>query len=221
MTTGSISIDDLRVLADVDPQQALLTARARLAGSAGGAETAALWWIAGLAERVLGDTARARASLEQAAQLARAGDDRQLAARIAISLAYEIGHAGDLRAALTLLDDVEHDVHERDHPSFAAQRGLLQYRLGRLDAAVGALTTARLLAAGAGDIPTELKVLVNLGAIESQRGDHAAARDHLLQAVTIAFEHEQISLGALALHNLAYVETIEGNLPEALDAYAA
>src|SRR6476659_5815928 len=114
MTTGSISIEDLRVLADVDPQQALLTARDRLAAAAG-ADTAALWWIAGLAERVLGDTSRARASLDQAAQLARDGGDRRLTARITISLAYEVGHGGDLRAALALLDEAEPDVDARDH----------------------------------------------------------------------------------------------------------
>jgi CHAT domain-containing protein len=221
MTTPSISVDDLRVLVDVDPQQALVAARERLQVAAGGPETAAMWWIAGLAERVLGDTARARASLEEAARLARAGDDRQLAARIGISLAYEVGHTGDLRGALALLDAVEPDVHRRDHPSLAAQRGLLQYRLGRLDDAVAALVAARAMAAAAGDVPTELKVLVNLGAIESQHGELAAAREHLIEAVTIAFQHDQISLGALALHNLAYVETIEGNLPEALDAYAS
>ena len=221
MTTGSISIDDLRVLADVDPQRALLTARDRLAATAG-VDTAALWWIAGLAERVLGDTSRARASLEEAA----ADRTRRRRPPAHRPCHDQPGVRGRPRRRpraprWPCSTDVEADVHERDHPSLAAQRGLLQYRLGRLDAAVDALAAARRLAAGAGDVPTELKVLVNLGAIESQRGENDAAREHLLEAVTIAFEREQVSLGALALHNLAYVETIEGNLPEALDAYAA
>jgi CHAT domain-containing protein len=221
MTTGSISLDDLRALVDVDPQQALDAARDRLRVATEGAAAAAMWWIAGLAERLLGNTARARASLEEAARLARSAEDRRLTARITISLAWDVGHAGDLAGALALLDEVEAEVGEADHPALAAQRGVLEYRLGRLDDAVAALAAARALAAAAGDVSTELKVLVNLGAIESQHGDLAAAREHLLEAVTIAFEHEQIAVGALALHNLAYVETIEGNLPEALDAYAS
>ena len=77
MTTGSISLDDLRALVDIDPQRALDMARSSLADG----DTAALWWIAGLAERLLGDTARALISLERAVELARPGPDRGLLAR--------------------------------------------------------------------------------------------------------------------------------------------
>ena len=56
---GSISIDDLRALVDVEPQQALDGRARRLADREPAVVDAAdLWWIAGLAERQLGDTAR-------------------------------------------------------------------------------------------------------------------------------------------------------------------
>ena len=38
---------------------------------------------------------------------------------------------------------------------------------------------------------------------------------------TLGFEHDQLAWASFALANLAYVETVEGNLPEALDAFAS
>ena len=146
---------------------------------------------------------------------------RHCTPRVTISLAFDVGNAGDLPGALTLLESVEADVGDADRSRLAIQRGLLLYRHGRLAAAVDSLRAGHALAAAAGDLVTALPALVNLGAVESQQGAFEAARAHLLDAVTIAFEHDQISLGALALANLAYVETTEGNLPEALDAFAS
>ena len=219
MSRGSISVADLRVLVDVDPRQALDAARARLAdASVAGSDAATLWWIAGLAERLLGDTGRARTSLGEAVARARASDDRGLIAAATISLAFDVG---DVRAALAMLDDVEADVDEVDHSLLAMQRGLLEYRRGRLEAAVDALLVARDLATRADDAMAELRALGNLGAIETSRGDFDVAREHLVRAVTLADELGQVSWGAMAVANLAYVETAEGNLPEALDAFAA
>src|SRR4051794_37893523 len=163
MTIGSISIDDLRALVEVDPQQALRTARQRLA-AAGGAEAAELWWVAGVAERLLGDTARARGSLEQAARLARGGADAALHARITISLAFDVGNGGDLPGALALLDSVAGDVDTADQARFASQRGLLLYFHGRLSAAIASLRRAHELAVAVCDEAAAMQVLVNLGA---------------------------------------------------------
>ena len=165
-----------------------------------------------------GTPAGPASSLEAAVQLARACDDRRLVARVTISLAFDVG---DVRAALAMLDEVEADVDELDHPVLATQRGLLEYRRGRLEAAVDALLMARDLATKADDPSAELKALGNLGAIETLRGDFDAAREHLLRAITLAFDLDQLAWGAMALANLAYVEATEGNLPEALDAFAA
>src|SRR6476619_5057689 len=104
MSSGSISIDDLSALVDTDPQRALDAARLRLAVVEPALVDAAhLWWIAGLAERLLGDSTRARSSLEEAARLARTSADRGLVARVTISLALEVGNGGDLAGALALL----------------------------------------------------------------------------------------------------------------------
>lgn len=222
MSTGSNSVEELRALVDVDPEAALAVVREQLAGSDGsGPASASLWWIAGLAERMLGDSSRARASLEEAARRARAARDDQLLARVTISLALDVGSSGDLHHALRLLDEAERHVHADDHCWLALQRGILQYRLGRLDEAVRALLHARELAVAANAVVDELRVLVNLGAIEAQRAEFDAAREHLQHAVAVASEHDQWSWAATAMANLAYVEAAEGNLPEALDAFAA
>ena len=152
MSTGSFSIDDLRVLVDLDPQRALDAARAHLVEDEDRPDAAALWWIAGLAERLLGDTTAARASLERAVGRAGAGGDRRLLARVTISLAHDVGHTGDLIGALAMLDRVEADVDEADHANLALQRGVLHYRLGRLDLAVAALLLALDRAVAIGDL---------------------------------------------------------------------
>src|ERR1700754_381912 len=137
MSSGSISLDDLRALVDVDPQEALDVARQRLAIAAAdaAADAAHLWWIAGRAERPLGATTNARASLEEAVRLARGSDDPSLHARVTISLALDVGSGGDLAGALALLDSVALDADVADRSRLANQRGVLLYRHGRLDAA--------------------------------------------------------------------------------------
>ncbi len=141
MSSGSISIEDLQVLVETDPQQALDASRRQLASSdATVADAAQLWWIAGLAERRLGDSTRARSSLEEATRLAHASGDPHLIGRVTISLAFDVASAGDLHAAEALLDGVESGLDEADQTTFAVQRGILQYRLGRLDVAVRSLT---------------------------------------------------------------------------------
>ena len=72
-------------------------------------------------------------------RLAGESADRALAARVTISLALDVGSGGDLIGALALLDGVAADVDAPDHAPFAAQRGILQYRLGRLDDAIRSL----------------------------------------------------------------------------------
>ena len=111
MTT---SIDELLALVDQRPQQALDSAAALLAGEPEPRHAAQLLWITGLAQRELGHLMASRTALEDARALALAIDDRPLAARVAISLAYEIGHAGDLPRALELLGMIEADVDDAD-----------------------------------------------------------------------------------------------------------
>lgn len=221
MSTGQLSPQALRTLVNSDPHAALLSARDRLVRDPDGEDAPELWWIAGLAHRELGDFGEARAALVAGRQVAGMRCDVAMRARITVSLAFEVAHGGDIPEAVALLDEVEPDIHDDDRPALLNQRGILDYRLGRLELAITELLAGRDLASARDDRLNELKALANLGAIESQRGEYDAAREHLLTAVELGFELDQLTWASFALANLAYVETVEGNLPEALDAYAA
>lgn len=221
MSTASTSIEKLLAMVDANPQQALDVATAAVETDARTPSAEAeLRWIIGLAHRALGDLAAAHQSLHRSHELAAETDDVGLSARITISLAFEVAHAGEVAAAIELLDGVEHDVTGADLARLSNQRGLLRYRVGMLDAALVDLNRARKLAADADDRGTLLRVLVNLGAIQTHRGDLVAARRSLLEAIPLALEVEHLSMAAHALMNLAYVASLEGDFPEALDCFA-
>src|SRR4051812_601296 len=112
---STVSTADLLRLVDTEPQRVADAARAGLAERSNDApEAAQLLWVWGLAERELGRLTTSRALLERARRIALDAGERAVAARVAVSLAYEIGHAGDLVGALSLLDDVERDVDRAD-----------------------------------------------------------------------------------------------------------
>jgi CHAT domain-containing protein/tetratricopeptide (TPR) repeat protein len=218
-----LGIADLQAMVANEPRRALELALLDAVAAEAGADAhrhAEALWVAGLAHRALGDMRAAMAS-HTAARVVAEPVDRALAARVAISLAFEIGHTGDIPAAVALLAAIEDDVDEHDLPGLHNQRGVFHHRTGRLHEAAVAYGQARDAATAAGDLVTRLKALVNLGAVESQLGRYDDARRVLLEAVELAFEGEQVSMASLALANLAYVETVEGNLPEAIDAYVS
>ncbi len=221
MACSSTTIDELVVLVDTNPQAALDTATRRLASETSVSTSAELLWISGLSHRALGDLSTARSTLEVARKMLVEAKDTGLAARITISLAFEVAHGGDIGAALDLLDEVEPFVQGVDAARLANQRGVLRYRLGLLDEAAADLYQARALGARFGEHGTELRALVNLGSVLAHRGRLAEARGALLDGITLALDLEQFAMGALALSNLAYVASIEGNLPEALDCFAS
>ena len=168
-------------------------------------------------------TCRGRDGRSTAARRAGAGRRRPaLAARVAISLALEVGHVGDIRAAVALLAAVEADVDDRDRPLLHNQRGVFHYRTGRLDDAVAALQRRATGDGGRGspDRPAgarEPRARSSRSAVEYDESRAAlAARGHARPSSST-----RSAWASLALANLAYVETVEGNLPEAIDAYVS
>ena len=226
MGAASISVEELVALVDVDPQQAPRRgARAASPTSPSPSDVAAqLWWITGLAQRELGDLVAPATASSRRASSPLAADDR-VAGRprddqpglrgrprrrhprrprdCSTPSSADVGDA-DLAAAV--------DPARRPAlPARSARRRRRRPRRRRT-------SWPRRPAIGS----TELKALVNLGAIQSQRGRArrgprapAARRSRSPPSST------RSSWAALALANLAYVETVEGNLPEALDAFAA
>ena len=133
------------------------TGRQRLAaGEDAAGDAAHLWWIAGLAERLLGDIAAAR-SLAWRRRPAGAGRAviRRCVARVTISLALDVGNGGDLTArwrCSTASRPMSTRPTARASPSSAASS---------TTASVGStppsasLRTAYELAAAAGDVLTD------------------------------------------------------------------
>ena len=175
--------------------------RGRQAGWRAGRPTpamrAGLWWIVGLAQRALGDLAR-RAGDVRGARIARRRRRRRRAA------GPDHASASPSRSATRRRPPRRPRAARRrpsptsttaTAPCCSIQRGILRYRLGRLDDAVAERSAPAQAGGRAGDRLHELKALVNLGAFESQHGALDDARDALLEAVTLAGEHDQISLG--------------------------
>ena len=218
MTLGELA--DLRTLVDTDARRALAAASDRSANATEDVEIATLTWITGLAQRALGDTAAARQTQEAAWSLAAAAGDRALAARVALSLAYDIAHGGDVDGASHLLDLAEPDVTPEDAAGLALQRGAFAYRLGRFEEAAHAFRSARQLARSHTDVGTELRALGNLGATLAEIGDRPGAVRALGEAIVIADAAAHATGAAQAHHNLAFVEARFGDLPAALAQFA-
>ncbi|MFV0309133.1 MAG: CHAT domain-containing protein [Desertimonas sp.] len=220
MTTDP-TISVLRSLIDTDAMQAIARAEAALGDGPTPRRGAELWWIIGLAHRELGQRQAAIAAQQRAQSLADAAGVPSLVARVRMASAYDLASGGDVIAALDVLAEVERDLDPYDQASLMNHRGVLTYRLGRLDDAVVALDRAVVLAALHDAHRTELQALSNLGAIHSQRGDVGAARRALRTALDHTRPGDGPTTAAHAHANLAYVATLEGDLPTALEHYAA
>ena len=213
-------------LVERDPQRALerRTATARRAAAVADDVAAQLWWIAGLAHRELGDLAAARwPPSSRAATLAASRDDRRSRARV------------DDQPGVRGRPRRRHP--QAPSPCSTPSRPTSTTPTGRCCRSSGASSTtasagstrpsptlrhgARAGDAGGRSADASCKALVNLGAIESP-----ARRVRRRPASTCSSASRSPSTSTSLpgrrwrLANLAYVETVEGNLPEALDAFA-
>ena len=196
-------------------------ARDRLAETTSPIDEQALLGGWRFAHRELGDLLEARESLEHARRLADTTGDVHLRARITVSLAFEVGHGGDIPAALLLLAGVVDEVADDDRPLLAIQRGILNYRLGRLDDAIADLAESRAVRGGHGRRRRRAQGAREPGHVRVPARRVRRGGEHLLAAVTLGFELGQLAWASFVSANLVYVETVEGNLPEALDACAS
>jgi tetratricopeptide (TPR) repeat protein len=166
-----------------------------------------------------GQPARAERILSRALTLAA---DRQLRARILVTLAHSQAEQGDGVEALSLLDDAQAltagDDESRLDGLVRGQRGLLLLRLGRAAEAEEELLKAVRLLRGEG--VALARMLLNLGVAQSARGDLARARASLLRCIEVAATADAPLVHAKAAHNLAYLDYLRGDLPAALHGFA-
>ena len=216
MSSGSISIDDLRALVDTDPQRALTRRgrgsapasrrrrRRRAAGGSSGSPSARLGDTRARPRRRWRRRPSWRTPATTAALHGPRHDQPRVRGRPRRRPRRRAAPARLRRAATSTAPT---------SPALADQRGMLLYRLGRLDAAVDVAATARRLAAA----EPATSVDGAAGARQPRRRRVAAAvrstprREHLLEAVDHRLRARPDLAGArCALANLAYVETTRG-----------
>jgi tetratricopeptide (TPR) repeat protein len=177
----------------------------------------------GVAHYNAGRPARALATLQRALSVVDEIDDRaerrSLAARIWVSITISEAELYGVERGLQSLDDAAEMVTAAADPSisvaFLCQRGSVLLRAGRLHEAFDAFDAAYALIEHAE--PHEKFILsLNRGSLHIYLGNVPAARADLTAAVALARESGSRDGEFQAMHNLAYVTFVGGDLPGAL-----
>ena len=171
----------------------------------------------------LGRPAASLRSLRRAlSRLDAAGDtavDARLVARIWISVALALAESKSLAAGLEALATAERHTQAAGDPAVTVllhcQRGLIELRAGSMRRAQDALDAAIKLLEHAP--PREqASILINRGTLGLIAGRLPVAAQDLQQAVAITSRAGLSTEQFKALHNLAYVRFLQGDLPGAL-----
>jgi hypothetical protein len=177
---------------------------------------------AAVAERALGLAYRALLDVDAARQhltLSIAHADRAgLPARAAearLSLASELVDSGRPAAALRELGRASASLGD-EHPQIHCQLALVYARFGRYDDALEVGTRALAIAQAHGNVSLGALILGNRGLVQAYRGDLAAAERDLTRAFELCSDEDERLNALEKQHNLGWVLTRRGRLPEAL-----
>lgn len=217
--TSELAQEALRtVLADTERAQTLARAVLARPDITEPARMTALFAL-GRSHVELGEPAAAIPHLESALGLAsQLGDDDMrslISSRLAVAL-FEGGRADD---ALALLDDAVRTGSDQARGTALNAQGIIRLHRGELPAGKEAFDRAVELLEAAGDTNMIVRSLASRSAAEARLGDFAAAEADLERSTALA---ESLGLAAIVagnLHNLGYVRSQRGLIPEALDAY--
>ncbi|MCA1691037.1 MAG: tetratricopeptide repeat protein, partial [Actinobacteria bacterium] len=213
------SLEDVLVLAQVDPQQGRARARTLLR-EAGDAETVTVAERAlGLAAKELNDMQAATGHLERARDVALGAGLAVRAAQARMSLSLVLAYAGDTAEALRQADLAVPALRGQDGARLQMQRALILQRLGRLDEALDGYGRVLLVMRRLGDTDGEARLLANRGVLQAQRGQFMAADADLQEAAEIFERYGQRLHAAEARHNLGFVAGRRGDVPRALQMY--
>jgi tetratricopeptide (TPR) repeat protein len=174
---------------------------------------------AGTPTRALKTLRRALRALAQADAAADSSTDHALVARIWISIALNEAEVRSLSRGLTALGTAQIHAVAADDSSVTVllhcQRGLIQMRGGSLAEAVSSFDAAVELIEYA-EPRDQSSIMLNRGTASLLRGRLKAARPDLQRAAAIARRAGLVVGEFKALHNLAYLEFLAGDLPTAL-----
>lgn len=169
----------------------------------------------GLAHRKLLDVQSAQRSLMEAiAHAERAGLPHR-AAEARLSLAVELIDSGRAPAALRELGRASAALGD-EHATIHSQLALVYARFGRYDDALAVGSRALAIAELHGDVSLCALILGNRGLVHAYRGDLGAAETDLQRALELYRSQGERLFVLDTQHNLGWLLTRRGRLPEAL-----
>ena len=173
-------------------------------------------WALGVSAEAKEDLAEARARLVRAAELADHSGLKGRAAQVRISLLLVLASLGDLDEALRQADLADGPLPASAAARLAGQRAIVLHRLGRHDEALLGYRRALAGFRRSGDRALEARFLCNRGILHAHRGDYRAATADLLEAERLHVQLGRELSAAEVRHNLGFVASRQGNVPEAL-----
>jgi tetratricopeptide (TPR) repeat protein len=205
--------------AESDPRQATRSAAAvrDLAVAAGDLAAACV------AERALGlaagygrDLDLAMRHLKAAIRYGERAGSPELAAQARMSLAGATNFRGWFGRAVREIDRAINDLRGAERAQALAQRGAILHHSGRLDAAIADYNNALPALRRADDRMWVWRVLSNRGVLYGHRSQLGSARADLREATRLADELGLGTSAAFTQQNLGWVNTLAGDLPQAL-----
>ena len=141
--------------------------------------------------------------------------------RVLVSLAWAESERGRVEQGYRLLDEAERLLPAGQRPVVHAQRAVLLHRYGRNEASLREFETA-IQGLTERDHPLDLaKALNNRSLLHLEAGEIGAAREDLQRCLRISVRNS-IAVGAALIRvNLGCLDVVAGDLPAALQAFAA
>ena len=173
-------------------------------------------WALGVAAWTKEELVEARSHLVRAVEVADASGLVTRAAQARTSLLLVLASLGELTEALGQADLAGGVLSGAEAARLAGQRAIVLHRLGRHDEALVGYRRALAGVRRWGDREREARLLSNRGVLHAHRGDYRAATADLLAAERLHVELGRELSAAEVRHNLGFVASRRGDVPEAL-----
>ncbi|CCH31400.1 CHAT domain-containing tetratricopeptide repeat protein [Actinosynnema sp. NPDC047251] len=140
----------------------------------------------------------------------------ELAAESRMKLAFALAQRGDTRSALREIDAALTVLTGHAGAKARAQRAVIRYHAGRLDAAFADYQAAEAVLRRGDDRLALQRVLLNRGILQAERHDFDAAERDLAEAGALARELGRHLVVGIVAENLGFVAGLRGDVPAAL-----
>lgn len=178
--------------------------------------------VVGIVLREVGDIDGALGELRAARRLARHSGDPDRAAEVMATLGTTLCMVGRMRDGLRYLDEASTMLDGVPLARVLHRRAyVLGHLLARFEESAADLRRARELFAGSGDQVWEARVLNLQALVEVKLGDVGSAADGFARFGEISASLGDMYGVAVAEHNTGWLAFVRGDLPRALQQYAA